>query len=306
MQTQPASGTYTVGDQVSLTPYVKYTFYKIVNDDRAEIPFRYEHLTAQSIRDIVSNQTGEKIYVFGVIDNWQSTASGNIFDGSKIDKSDSSKWACQPQNIFYVPGLYHYLNEDGEYADYILDMYETMWHQGSYYQFKTAPILVDKKFYEPYKYYTQINGEYVMIKDALTADQLEDYKGNIYEKETYYVYEDKAKIFQPGMEWNSNVSIVPPTVTLASRTEAVELRTLDGFARDLNTIHGLILKINRLLLLNDKFTRDERTLQGTINLLNDKIAQFGKQTPNEVMVVDSYGRTQSANTYTLQKDHFQK
>lgn len=302
LQTQPASGTYTVGDQVVLTPYVKYTFYKIVNDDRAEIPFRYEHLTAQGIRDIVSNQTGEKIYVFGVIDNWESTASGNIFDGSKIDKSDSSKWACQPQNIFYVPGLYHYLNEDGEYADYILDMYETMWHQGSYYQFKTAPVLVDKKFYEPYKYYTQINGEYVMIKDALTADQLEDYKGNIYEKETYYVYEDKAKIFQPGMEWNSNVSIVPPTVTLASRTEAVELRTLDGFARDLNTIHGLILKINRLLLLNDKFTRDERTLQGTINLLNDKIAQFGKQTPNEVMVVDSYGRTQSANTYTLQKD----
>lgn len=296
---QPSSEIYTVGKEVSLTPYVKYAFYhQVKNSDGLVV--KYEHLTAQVIREMVKNQSTDGIYTFGVIDDWDSTASGNIFDPNRIDTTDPTKYACQPQNVFYVPGLYHYVNGTDEYSDYVLDIYPTMWHKGFYYTFKTAPKLTNKTFYEPYKYYYKNGDEYLLIKDFLDSESIKDFAGNIYKKETFYVYEDTSGIFQKGSEWNPNVTVVPPTVTLARRSEITELRTLEGFARDLNTIHGLILQVNRMMLMNDKFTRDQRTLQGSINLLNDKIAQFGRMAPNEVMVVDNYGRTQGAKTFTAQ------
>lgn len=299
--TQPTTEIYTVGKEVTLTPYVKYTFYTKVKEGGKIV--KYEHLTAQRIRNMVKDGSDEGIYVFGVIDNWQTTASGNIFNTEAIDKSDPDKWACRPQNVFYVPGLYHFLDgSDPKYQDYVLDIYSSMHHKGYYYVFKKAPTKVNLKFYEPYKYYTQNkNGEYVLIKDNLTSTELEQLKNNIFDKKTYYVLSDSSGTFQPGMEWNPNVTNIPPTVTLATRVAKTELRPLDEFARNLNTMHGLILKINRMLLMNDQFTRDERTVQGAVNALNDKVAQFGKMTPNEVMVVDNYGRTQSAEYTTLQK-----
>ena len=299
--TQPTTEIYTVGKEVTLTPYVKYTFYTKVKENGQIV--KYEHLTAQRIRNMVKDGSDEGIYVFGVIDDWQTTASGNIFNTELIDKSNPDKWACRPQNAFYVPGLYHFLDgSDAKYQDYVLDIYQSMHHKGYYYIFKKAPDKVNLKFYEPYKYYTQnANGEYVLIKDNLTSSELSQLGNNIFDKKTYYVLKDTSGTFKSGMEWNPNVTNVPPTVTLATRVEKTELRPLDEFARNLNTMHGLILKTNRMLLMNDQYTRDERTVQGAVNALNDKVAQFGKMTPNEVMVVDNYGRTQSAEYSTLQK-----
>lgn len=306
--TQPTTEIYTVGDYVNLVPYTPLTFYcKILNDEgKVE---RYEHLTAQRIREIVHNDEDTLIYAFGVNELDSSQALLSKFDPTKItaeQKRDPNKWACQEQSVFYVPGLYHYIHGTEEnYTDLILDMYATMWHKGTYYKMIKEPTLVEKNFYEPYKYYTQnANGEYVLIKDNLTNDEINDLvnSGNIFLKDTYYVYEDTSGTFPKGMEWNPNVVDIPETVTLATRKETFELRVLDGFARDHNTIHGLILYINRLLMSNDEFTRDDRTLQGAINILNDKIAQFGSMTPNEVMVVDEMGRTQSAEIVTYQKD----
>ena len=299
--TQPTTEIYTVGKEVTLTPYVKYTFYTKVKENGQIV--KYEHLTAQRIRNMVKDGSDEGIYVFGVIDDWQTTASGNIFNTELIDKSNPDKWACRPQNAFYVPGLYHFLDgSDAKYQDYVLDICQSMYHKGYYYIFKKAPDKVNLKFYEPYKYYTQnANGEYVLIKDNLTSSELSQLGNNIFDKKTYYVLRDTSGTFKSGMEWNPNVTNVPPTVTLATRVEKTELRPLDEFARNLNTMHGLILKTNRMLLMNDQYTRDERTVQGAVNALNDKVAQFGKMTPNEVMVVDNYGRTQSAEYSTLQK-----
>lgn len=308
--TQPTQEIYEVGDYVNLVPYTSHTFYCKVysQEDETKIE-RYEHLTAQRIREIVHNEEDVEIVAFGVNELDASQALLSKFDPNKItaaQKQDPEKWACQEQSVFYVPGLYHYIHgTDAGYTDLILDMYATMWHKGSYYKMIKEPTLVTKNFYEPHKYYTQnANGEYVLIKDNLTNDEIADLvdKGNIFLKDTFYVYEDTSGTFPIGMEWNPNVVDVPDTVTLATRTEKVELRVLEGFARDLNTIHGLILYINRLLMSGDEFTRDERTLQGAINILNDKIAQFGAMTPNEVMVVDDMGRTQSAEILTYQKD----
>lgn len=300
--TKPADELYEVGEEVTLTPYAKNTFYRPMYNSSKEL-IGYEHLTANIIREMIAaGDESQKIYAFGVIDNAESTASANIFDINKIDTRNPEKYALYRQNVFYVPGLYHYINGADSYSDYILDIYPTMWHKGSYYQFTTDPTPVNEKFYEPHKYYTKVGEDYVLIKDNLTQSELNNLQGNIFERETYYVLEDSAKIFPVGSEWNPNVSTVPPTVKLGTRTKKIELRPLEGFARNLNTIHGLLLQINRMLLMNDEYTRDERTVQGAINLLNDKIAQFGEQRPNEVMVVDNYGRTQSALLSSLQKD----
>lgn len=295
---------YEVGDQAILTPYHSHTFYrKMWKDiDGEKTCIGFEHLTANVIREMVRNQSEEPIYAFGMIDDVEGTASGDIFNKANIDITDPEKYALYKQNVFYVPGLYHYINESSDYSDYILDIYPTMWHEDKYYQFRKNPTPVTETFYEPYKYYTKVGDEYVLIKDDLTQNEINsDYKNNIFERKTYYVYKDAAKIFPEGSEWNNNVTLIPPTVTLAERTEKIELRNLEGFARNLNTIHGLILKVNRMLRMNDSLTRDERTVQGAINLLNDKIAYFGEQRPNEVMVVDDYGRSQSASLSTLQK-----
>lgn len=309
LEIKPTNELYEVGAQVNLTPYHKNIFYRQVVDRETGLVTKYQHLTPSIIREIATDENNtDVIYAFGIVPGWDSsTAMFDFFnpdDPALADKTNPELWAATPQKVFYVPGLYHYKNGTDDYSDYILDIYPTMWHKGSYYTFKAGkkPIKVNKKFYEPYKYYTKVGDEFVLIKDNLSADELKDLvdSNNIFAKDTYYVYEDKAKIFQEGAEWNSNVTTVPPTVTLATRKEKTQIRPLEGFARDTNTIHGLLMLLNRKMLNGDIHTRDERTLQGAINSLNDKIAQFGKQTPNQVMVVDNYGRTQSAQTNTLQ------
>jgi hypothetical protein len=65
-----------------------------------------------------------------------------------------------------------------------------------------------------------------------------------YKKVDYYVEEDKFNLFPRGSIWNKSIDVIPASVSLASRDEYYGMKKLVGFSRDLNTIHGLILKIN--------------------------------------------------------------
>jgi hypothetical protein len=65
---------------------------------------------------------------------------------------------------------------------------------------------------------------------------------------------------------------------------------LDGFAKYLNTLHGLILEINKKLLFGDKLTRDVSTVQGAINKLNDIINGFAEMLPSNILMIDALGR----------------
>lgn len=89
---------------------------------------------------------------------------------------------------------------------------------------------------------------------------------------------------------------------MATRQEVATWVELKGFARNLNTIHGLILKINNLLEIDNTLTRDTTTVQGCVNKLQDIIARFDALIPTELMVVDSYGRLRSAPYITSQPD----
>jgi len=75
---------------------------------------------------------------------------------------------------------------------------------------------------------------------------------------------------------------------------------MQGFARNLNTIIGLILKLNSTIEINDLYTRDERNANGMINKMNDIVAFFGKVKPLGITIADDYGRITSADWSTMQ------
>lgn len=95
-----------------------------------------------------------------------------------------------------------------------------------------------------------------------------------------YVISDTNNHFIIGSEWNSNIKQRPEGVILGTREEKWQLKELKGFARNYNTIHGLILRLNELL---DKEDTNNLLVQ---NLLN----KFNSLVPNAFIGTDNFGQ----------------
>ena len=288
------------GKELVLTPYALNTFYKKDYDAGSGEFIGYKHVQPE---DITGQSNTEVYYAFG----FKSTKS-EVYPftvDEALWKEEECEYAVQVQDEFYTPHIYHYkhsINENGlTYNSYLLDNYLNKTHD-EYFEFTVAPEPVNEKFYDPYKFYEKnpVTGEWQLAVGEF--DENKEYA----EKETFYVVNDETGIFEIGAEWNPNVRIVPPGVILGRRKEEYEFRVLEGFARNLNTLHGLILKMNQVLLPNDKLTRDKRTVQGVINQINDMINQFGKLIPGQLALVDNYGRFHSSDWDTLQDESSQK
>ena len=116
-----------------------------------------------------------------------------------------------------------------------------------------------------------------------------------------YVISDEKHLYKKYSEWTNDAEYIPNDLVLGTREEFYEWQELEGFARTLNTIHGLILQINKILESGDAKTRNNNTVQGCINILNDIIAKFEELTPGRIMVVDEYGKVHGA-TYTTAQE----
>ena len=195
---------------------------------------------------------------------------------------------------FYEPNLYHYL----DYVDYIMDSDEEREPGIDYYYINEEEIKTVNKetvFYEPNKYF-YFNGTEYVIDTAEKMTEGREYFKDIY---TRYIHPDsKDKTLIPGSIWNEAISVVPPDVKLANREETYQWKKLDGFSRSLNTINGLILKINNVLKLEDNLTRDPQTIQGCINNINDIINRIDALKPSHFIAVDEYGRMTSMEQET--------
>ena len=101
--------------------------------------------------------------------------------------------------------------------------------------------------------------------------------------------------------WNLNAAKIPEGVKLGIRKEKWYWKELTGFGRTLNTIHGLIIEINRLLKFNDSLTRDNTTVQGCINMMNDIIDKIDTLVSGCFIIVDEYGRMKSSPYTTKQE-----
>lgn len=178
-----------------------------------------------------------------------------------------------------------------------LDNFPTPFYPERQYYQDTSQRL--ENIFEFYKYYEKVGDEYRLI----TSLENNEIPSIFYKRDkAYYVLEDLSGVFKKGAVWNRNMAI-PPTVTLATRSadeDSYVLEPLPGFARDITTMHGLILKIKALLDNDNETTRDTRTVQGALNTLNDKIAQLDTWQPGQFIIVDDYGRFHGAEIKGVQ------
>lgn len=222
---------------------------------------------------------------------------------------------------YYRPDEYYFKNNTN---DYILSTTSTFNPEQTYYKLTdingelleknpTTNLFiinpVSDKFYEPNKYYyvsISLGGNKldssVEMKVPGHSDvnpqsihEVKDEDGNVIDRQVYfipqeaYVVSDSADILKKGMVWDK-IPEPPATVTLGGRYEKLKWTELKGFGRTLNTVNGLILQLNKYFKFDDKYTRDESTIQGCLNKLNDILNLTDNLNPNNLMVVDGYGR----------------
>ena len=276
-------------NQLNLTPFVKNTFFFKKYDEEKKF-LGYYPVTMQ---EIDPSNPDQQFYAFGMRD--KLTNNHPYIATTDADKNRLN-FALMLQSAFYTPHIYHYITSNNSY---VLDNYLTKTHD-EYCKIESATLvdLSGRTFYEPGEYYTKnpVTGEYELVRDIEMPEDIDEF----YKEDKYYILEDKAGVYEKGAEWDSNILEVPSTVTLAKRTETWELIPLEDFARGLNTIHGLIVKINQMLLAGDKYTRDDSTVQGTINKMQDLIARFHELAPEKFLAVDNYGRVRGMDWSTDQ------
>lgn len=235
-------------------------------------------------------------------------------NGSNVSSLDSDtiyyKLEVETLKGIYSKNTYYYKYEvpgaepgEGRNGSYLISSGSYNKNYTYYSNITGQEVDLTDYYYYPNKYfYKDTDGEYVL---ATNTEYGLDNSGNqlslgaqdtsfYYTYTPTYVIEDSNGIYKKGAQWNSELETVPEGITLGTRTEHWELQELVGFAYQLNTIHGLMLKLHEMLEMNDTLTRDQSTLMGAINSLNDRLAKFGKFKADQPIVVDEYGRLNSA------------
>lgn len=191
-----------------------------------------------------------------------------------------------------VAGITYYIFDkpNNTYKVYTGELYE-----GSTYYINS--LTEAPEFYYANKYYYQNeNGEFVLD----TSEEFTEGR-DYYKDPQLYIYEDPNKFYDRGAIWP--LAQNPPEssgIILATREETWALEELKGFDVHYNTLHGLILRLNKMMLQGDDETRDEETVQGALNKLTDLIHRFGTMKPGQLMMVDDTGRMHGTDYTTAQ------
>lgn len=290
-------------DPVKIVPYTTNTFYLKVEDEKG-ILMGYKPATRSDVIPTKFNQN-VVLYAFGygvtfngttyVTKDWCASLDEPFTLKSGVNINDVLEWAVKALSDFYVPELYHFKDENG---NILLDRYPsktrtdyffinpTYTEGGTTKQTIVQQNLSDSLFYEPYKYYREgATGEFYLATEKYAEPGVDYYK-----KTQLFVYEDERGILEKGMPWQPATYTVPDEVTLATRDEVYELKEIPEFARNLNTMHGMLLKLNRYMEYDDSFTRDPRIGNGLLNQVKDLIANIGKLKPRTFVTVDDTGR----------------
>lgn len=226
-----------------------------------------------------------------IIDNkLKPTPGRNYYTANMINKrkltADEIKSGRVNGVIYYT-----YNSKTNEYIEHSGSLVTN----GTYY----ISSLVDApEIYYPHKYYyREANGEFILdTTPTFTAGR------EYYRNPQLYVLDDPNKFYAKGSLWP--LATNPPEnsgIVLATRKDAWEKSELKGFDIDFNTLHGVLLRLNQWMKQGDALTRDEDTLQGALNKLNDLIRRFGTMEPGELMMVDNAGRMAGV-TYTTKQD----
>lgn len=201
---------------------------------------------------------------------------------------------------FYLKDLYHY-EKDG---DYILGKEENYFKDKNYYVFienneyiniNQKDFLVECVFFEPNVYYLENDSGKKVLSEIYNPE-----KAYLYYAlgEDLYVIADEKSSFNIGSLWNNQITLIPWPVSLARREAINVFEELKGFAKNYNTIHGLILKLNYLMESDDTYTRDTTTIRGAINKLNDIFFKFDQLIPGTSLSIGNNGKIYSTTCET--------
>lgn len=147
-----------------------------------------------------------------------------------------------------------------------------------------------KYIYQPNKYYIKTNGQYV-LDDRLTKSPIES---TVWYIKKSIIIKDSAGYYPEYSIWDVDTNLIPNTVDLYITDTKPALVELESFARQLNTAHGLILKINQTLDSSNVNTREDTTVKGIMNQMNDILNKFVAMQPGDFLIVDGYGRMHGA------------
>lgn len=216
---------------------------------------------------------------------------------------------AHPIKFYHANEYYYKSDENSDVYDYLKDTSNTKQAGRIYYDLIREPIAVGK-FYEPYKFYDHEHNLHYTGYDSSET---------YYEEQKLYVIESgiledgngnpvgNGRLYKVGSEWGIDDG-QPKTpehllqeygVKCGVKELYYEPFKLQGFARNLNTIHGMLLRIDALIgdsnnndkYLNGKLIRDTNTLQGCINQLNDYIDLFDTIIkPDHIMMADKTGK----------------
>lgn len=205
---------------------------------------------------------------------------------------------------FYRPNVYYYKSIESDdptvVYDYLVDTNNKKQADRVYYKKNNEPVAVGK-FYEPYKFYDHEHNLHYTGYDA---------NETYYEEEKLYVISSNGsngRLYKVGSEWIVDDGQRKTPQHLLSEYGVVcgvkniyyEPYKLVGFARNINTIHGILLRLDAIigdsnnndLYLNGELTRDTNTIKGCINQLNDYIDLFDTVIkPDHIMMADKTGK----------------
>lgn len=189
-------------------------------------------------------------------------------------------------NTLVADNVYIYDNE----KNYFKATAEDIKQAGSFYTLTNENTI--KYIYQPNKYYIKNNGQYV-LDDRLTKSSVES---TVWYIKKSIIIKDSAGYYPEYSIWNVDDNLIPSTVDLYIIDTKPALVELESFARQLNTAHGLILKINQTLDSSNVNTREDTTVKGIMNQMNDILNKFAAMQPGDFLIVDGYGRMHGAKS----------
>lgn len=272
---------------VPILKYFENYEIELAGTDTLFITYDFNKATSTEIKTIVFEKDK---YYYQIGDKWLKLNNAADIDLTQTyyPIEELGLTIIKLDEPFYEPNTYYYLNG----VDYILAIDEEQRPNTQYYKINQIEQLgEDITIYEPNKYYYKDENGKMVLDTSPTVTPGRVYYTDIY---TLYVRNDPSGQYPIGYKWNPEVAV--PDIEgfeLGYKIDGHEWKELIGFSRTLNTIHGLILRINQIINFNNAETRDTTTVQGCINQLNDIINLFDKLKPGNILIVNNAGKITS-------------
>ena len=285
-----------------------------IHGDSGNVTY-YAYNNEEKTYSLVTEDAFDDVWPDDGADSGSGSGSPHTLDD--ISGIHLNVYTLQSSNLIslYTPGVYYYVANpitktasdnntiqigDNTYVigDIILDKDFEKDEDKVYLRKINNPVQTTTPFFINDEYYFRDDVNGTVKGDDSTS--IEDHKyikiptyavGTYYERFDKHVLADSNNIYPKYLRWNSNVE-PPETITLGWLEDKPVFKELDGYAKDHNTLNGLILKAHELF--GEDITRDTDTIRGAINTVNDLTESFATLKAGEVVVVDDYGRIHSA------------